>query len=144
MVDLEGDSGLQSDVLEDLVEARNYRRWLVDLALPHDVAPEVASLSSVSVAGLAVLGEDLSAGETTPQVQEVADLVIAEVAAYLTSRAAESMAPTVAALRSRPAEVVSLELGRLDDSLARALRQVEEQPELAPLVAALAALPLRT
>ncbi|MCG5213438.1 MarR family transcriptional regulator [Streptosporangium sp. KLBMP 9127] len=30
-----------------------------------------------------------------------------------------------------------------DDSLARALRQVEEQPELAPLVAALAALPLR-
>lgn len=29
-----GDTGLQSDVLEDLVEARNYRRWLVDLALP--------------------------------------------------------------------------------------------------------------
>ncbi|HVE62642.1 MAG TPA: class I SAM-dependent methyltransferase [Mycobacteriales bacterium] len=30
-----GDTGLQSEVLEDLVEARNYRRWLVDLALPH-------------------------------------------------------------------------------------------------------------
>jgi glutamyl-tRNA reductase len=89
----------------------------IDLALPHDVAPEVASLSSVSVAGLAVLGQDLSAGATTPQVQEVADLVIAEVAAYLTARAAETVAPTVAALRSRAAEVVALELGRLDQRL---------------------------
>jgi glutamyl-tRNA reductase len=89
----------------------------IDLALPHDVAPEVASLSSVSVAGLAVLGQDLSAGATTPQVQEVADLVIAEVAAYLTARAAESVAPTVAALRSRAAEVVALELARLDQRL---------------------------
>ena len=32
---VEGDTGLQSETLEDLVEARNYRRWLVDLALPH-------------------------------------------------------------------------------------------------------------
>lgn len=30
-----GDTALQSVVLEDLVEARRYRRWLVDLALPH-------------------------------------------------------------------------------------------------------------
>jgi SAM-dependent methyltransferase len=28
-------AGLQDDVLEDLAEARNYRRWLVDLATPH-------------------------------------------------------------------------------------------------------------
>jgi glutamyl-tRNA reductase len=89
----------------------------IDLALPHDVAPEVDSLSNVSVAGLAVLGEELSAGETAPQVAEVADLVIAEVAAYLTTRAAESVAPTVAALRSRAAEVVERELGRLEQRL---------------------------
>ena len=40
-----GDSGLQSDVLEDLAEAVNYRRWLVDLALPYlgDDALEVGS-----------------------------------------------------------------------------------------------------
>lgn len=30
-----GDTALQSVILEDLVEAGNYRRWLVDLALPH-------------------------------------------------------------------------------------------------------------
>ena len=35
MAEVEGDTGLQSDVLEDLVEAARYRRWLVDLALPH-------------------------------------------------------------------------------------------------------------
>lgn len=35
MSEVAGDTGLQSDVLEDLVEAANYRRWLVDLALPH-------------------------------------------------------------------------------------------------------------
>jgi glutamyl-tRNA reductase len=103
----------------------------IDLALPHDVAPEVASLSSVSVAGLAVLGEDLSAGETTPQVQEVADLVIAEVAAYLTSRAAESVAPTVAALRSRAAEVVSLELARLDQRLPAMDEVTRDEVQLA-------------
>lgn len=35
MTRVTGDSALQSDVLEDLVEARNYRRWLVDLTAPH-------------------------------------------------------------------------------------------------------------
>jgi SAM-dependent methyltransferase len=30
-----GDTGLQSEVLEDLREAVNYRRWLAALALPH-------------------------------------------------------------------------------------------------------------
>ena len=35
MPEVEGDTDLQSVALEDLVEARNYRRWLVDLALPH-------------------------------------------------------------------------------------------------------------
>ena len=35
MTEVTGDTSLQSVVLEDLVEAHNYRRWLVDLALPH-------------------------------------------------------------------------------------------------------------
>jgi len=35
MSEVEGDTGLQDDVLEDLVEAKNYRRWLVGLALPY-------------------------------------------------------------------------------------------------------------
>ena len=43
--------------------------------------------------------------------------MIGEVAAYLTSRAAESVAPTVAALRSHAAGVVAGELTRLDQRL---------------------------
>lgn len=35
VADVEGDTSLQSSVLEDLVEARRYRKWLVDLAVPH-------------------------------------------------------------------------------------------------------------
>jgi len=89
----------------------------VDLALPHDVAPEVDSLNGVSLAGLASLGEDLAGSQTSSEVQQVADLVIGEVAAYLTSRAAETVAPTVAALRSHAADVVAGELSRLDQRL---------------------------
>lgn len=32
---VEGDTGLQNDVLEDLLEAKRYRRWLVELAVPY-------------------------------------------------------------------------------------------------------------
>ncbi|WP_018349151.1 class I SAM-dependent methyltransferase [Longispora albida] len=35
MTAVTGDTGLQSEVLEDLSDARNYRRWLAGLALPH-------------------------------------------------------------------------------------------------------------
>lgn len=32
---VEGDTALQTDVLEDVVEATHYRRWLAELALPY-------------------------------------------------------------------------------------------------------------
>jgi glutamyl-tRNA reductase len=102
----------------------------VDLALPHDVAPEVDSLSGVSVAGLGALGTELSAGDTSAQVQQVADLVIGEVAAYLTSRAAETVAPTVAALRSHAADVVAAELNRLDQRLPALDEQTRAEVQL--------------
>jgi glutamyl-tRNA reductase len=90
----------------------------IDLALPRDVAPDVADLPGVHVIGLAQLGEILAAdGQSTPHVQAVRDLVIAEVADYLTSRRAQEVAPTVAALRSRAADVVTAELSRLDQRL---------------------------
>jgi glutamyl-tRNA reductase len=90
----------------------------IDLALPRDVAPDVADLPGVHVVGLAQLGEILAAdGHSTPHVQAARDLVIAEVAGYLTGRRAQEVAPTVAALRSRAAEVVTAELSRLDQRL---------------------------
>ena len=93
-------------------------RVFIDLALPRNVAPDVADLPGAHVIGLAELGEVLAAGgQSTPHVEAVQALVIAEVAAYLTSRRAREVAPTVAALRSRAAEVVDAELSRLDQHL---------------------------
>ena len=45
---------------------------------------------------------------------EAADLVTAEVAAYLLARSAEAVAPTVAALRTHAGELVEEELRRLE------------------------------
>lgn len=90
----------------------------IDLALPRDVAPDVVDLPGVHVIGLAELGEALAADASfAPHVQAVRDLVVAEVAAYLTYRRAHEVAPTVMALRSRAAAVVATELSRLNQRL---------------------------
>lgn len=92
----------------------------LDLALPRDVDPAAAELPGVRVIGLAELGARLAVASSTttlPQVQAVNDLVTGEVAGYLTARMAKSAGPTVAALRSRAAEVVDAEIARLEQKL---------------------------
>ena len=64
--------------------------------------------------GLGELGEDLADAGSAPQVAEAADLVTAEVAAYLLARSAEAVAPTVTALRTHAGELVEEELRRLE------------------------------
>ena len=86
----------------------------VDLALPHDVDLAVGDLEGATRIGLGELGEMLSHAGDVPQVREARDIVTAEVAAYLTERSAEAVAPTVAALRSRAQEVVDREMSRLE------------------------------
>jgi len=86
----------------------------IDLALPHDVDVAVADLDGVTRIGLVDLGEMLSHAGDVPQVREARDIVTGEVAAYLTERSAEAVAPTVAALRSRAQEVVDSEMSRLE------------------------------
>ncbi len=129
-----GSTGVVVSLAEaaDAQVARNGRRQMyVDLALPHDIAPEVSSLSSVVVAGLGALGSDLSDGTTSPAVEQVGDLVVSEVAAFLTSRAAESVAPTVAALRTAARGVVDRELSRLDQRLPELDGATREEVHLA-------------
>lgn len=86
----------------------------LDLALPHDVDLAVANLDGVTRVGLAELGELLSTAGDLPQVDEARDIVTGEVAAYLTERSSEAVAPTVAALRTRAKEVVDDEMARLE------------------------------
>lgn len=110
---------ITADILTAAAEMRaGGPQVLIDLALPRDVAPDVAGLPGVHVVGLAELGEALAAdGTFAPHVQAVRELVVAEVAAYLAYRRAHEVAPTVAALRSRAADVVAAELSRLDQRL---------------------------
>jgi glutamyl-tRNA reductase len=106
-------------VLADDVEAALARRGgrpqvYVDLALPHDVDLAVADLPGATRVGLGELGDDLADAGSAPQVAEAADLVTAEVAAYLLARSAEAVAPTVTALRTHAGELVEEELRRLE------------------------------
>jgi len=86
----------------------------VDLAMPHDISRSVAGVAGVSRFDLDDLRTLLHAAERLPSVQEAEDMVTAEVAAYLTVRAAEAAAPTIAQLRRRANDVLAAELGRLE------------------------------
>ena len=91
------------------------RQAYVDLALPRDVDPAAAELPGVTLTDLDSIGSELEGQTTVPSaIAEVRDLVAAEIAEYLVHRRAESVAPTVVALRARAAEVVAAELARFE------------------------------
>ena len=109
-----------ADLVAAAAARQQHDRVFVDLALPHDVDPSVADLPGLTLIGLADLGAILTERadvETLPEVQAVRDLVTGEVAGYLAARMVKSVAPTVAALRSRAAAVVAGEMERLDHRL---------------------------
>lgn len=95
------------------VSRGGYRQVYLDLALPRDIAPEASALRGVTRIGLDELRSDPSPIQAST-LDEVRDLVTAEVAAYLTERATAIVAPTVTALRAHAAELVSSELTRLE------------------------------
>jgi glutamyl-tRNA reductase len=100
-------------VTTEMVAGRQRPLAVVDLALPHDVEPEVADLPGVILVTLADLAEDLHGSEAGVEVEAVRDIVTQEVAAFLTARRQASVTPTVVALRSMATEVVDAELARL-------------------------------
>jgi len=100
-------------VTTEMVAGRQRPLAVVDLALPHDVEPEVADLPGVTLVTLADLAEDLHGSEAGAEVEAVRDVVTQEVAAFLTARRQASVTPTVVALRSMATEVVDAELARL-------------------------------
>ena len=97
---------------------------VLDLAVPRDVAPDVAGLPKVTVVDI----ESLAAGRRTlPAAAETAaveQIVAAEVDHFLAWLRGAEIAPTVAALRTRADDVVSAELRKLS---ARRPEFTEEQ-----------------
>ncbi|CAB4697331.1 MAG: glutamyl-tRNA reductase [Actinobacteria bacterium] len=90
---------------------------LVDLALPHDIAPEAGDLDGVTLVNLAQLATELHGSEASAEVSAVRDIVTQEVAAFLAARRQASVTPTVVALRSMATSVVDAEMSRLDARL---------------------------
>ncbi|MBA2740162.1 MAG: glutamyl-tRNA reductase [Nocardioidaceae bacterium] len=86
---------------------------IVDLALPHDVDPEVASAPAAVYVGLAALADDLANGAAAADVERVRAIVGEEVLAFLGARSSARATPTVVALRSMATDVVDAELTRL-------------------------------
>lgn len=91
--------------------------FLLDLALPRDIDPEVTGLVGVHLCGLAELQDQGAAREGAEAAQVVRDLVTAEVADHLMQRRAARLGPTLAALRASAARVVDAEMARLDTRL---------------------------
>ncbi|THV29978.1 glutamyl-tRNA reductase [Glycomyces paridis] len=111
-----------------------------DLALPKDVAEEVALLDGVTVVGIAEIQRDRAAehpvaggaaGAAAETLAEVEALLAEEIAAYTDSLRADAVTPTVAALRAVAADIVDAELSRVarrgdfsDDQRAEVARTV--------------------
>ncbi|WP_427384677.1 glutamyl-tRNA reductase [Janibacter sp. G56] len=129
-----GSTGLVVDLTlaGDAQVARGGRpQHYLDLALPHDIAPEVASLRGVERSGLRELGEDLAGVETAPEVEAAHALVTQEVATYLEARAVDRVVPTVTALRARAQSVVNRELDRLDQRTPHLRQEDRDEVKLA-------------
>jgi glutamyl-tRNA reductase len=87
---------------------------LLDLAVPRDVEPTVATLPGVVVVDIDGLAAGLLDGPAAVDAAAVTEIVAAEVEAFLTWLRGADVAPTVAALRGRADDVVSVELRRLN------------------------------
>lgn len=107
------DHVITEGLVRALPAARLRRRVLVDLAMPRDVAPEVADVDGVSLLTLEDVGRALAADDRG-DLREVEDLITGSVADFLAHRVAKSAAPTVTALRARAADVVAAEMMRFD------------------------------
>jgi glutamyl-tRNA reductase len=119
-------------------------RGVVDLALPADVAPEVAEID-ICLVNLDRLVTDQPDVASAEEIEDARSLVREEVASFLGLRRAAQVAPTVVALRSMASDVVSAELRRLEarlphlddherEQIQRSMRRIVDKLLHAPTV----------
>ncbi|WP_405100953.1 glutamyl-tRNA reductase [Micromonospora sp. NBC_01412] len=105
---------------------------LLDLAVPRDVEAGVAALPGVEVIDIDRMAAILADGPAAADAAAVERIVAGEVESFLTWLRGTDVAPTVAALRGRAEDVVTVELRRLaqrrpdlsDDQRAEVARTV--------------------
>ena len=104
---------------------------IMDLAMPRDVEPAVATRPGVVLIGMDQLSEHAGAVRDD-DVAAVRTILEAELAAYQSAMDAARVAPTVVALRAKAAGVVDAELARLagrlsaDDLSGHALDEIAQ------------------
>jgi glutamyl-tRNA reductase len=126
------------ETLDDARAGASGLLGVLDLAMPHDVDPELGMRPDVVLVGLGDLAERLghderAASQTVARAQAI---VTDEVTDFVAAQAAAAVAPTVVALRAQADDVVTAELARLrrrlgdslpasvDDEVAATLRRV--------------------
>jgi glutamyl-tRNA reductase len=118
---------------------------ICDLGMPRDVDPAVAGLPGVWVVDMDRVQREPSARAEAADAEAARQIVGAEVASYLAGQRMAEVTPTVTALRQRAADVVEVELLRLDnrlpgldaadrDEVARTVRRVVDKLLHAPTV----------
>jgi glutamyl-tRNA reductase len=97
----------------EILAGRERPLVVLDLAVPRDVAPEVAELPGVTVVDIDSLAASRRTLPAAAETLAVEQIVAAEVENFLSWLRGAEVAPTVAALRTRAEDVVSAELRKL-------------------------------
>jgi glutamyl-tRNA reductase len=103
-------------VREALASRPDRPMLLVDLAVPRQVEPAVATLAGATVLNMDHLSKFISSrlDERRAEVPVVEQIVVDEVERYGTSMAARSVAPLVSSLHDRAEEIRRAELARFE------------------------------
>ncbi|MEU9232257.1 glutamyl-tRNA reductase [Streptomyces subrutilus] len=97
--------------------ASGARLALLDLAMPRDIDAAVHRIPGVRLVDIESLAEASADAPMAADVDAVRTIVAGEVAAFGAAQRAAHITPTVVALRAMAAEVVAMEVARLDGRL---------------------------
>ncbi len=97
--------------------ATDVRLALLDLAMPRDIDAAVHRIPGVRLVDIESLAEASADAPMAADVDAVRGIVSQEVAAFGAAQRAAHITPTVVALRAMAAEVVAMEVARLDGRL---------------------------
>ncbi|WP_030772521.1 glutamyl-tRNA reductase [Streptomyces sp. NRRL F-2664] len=98
-------------------DATAVRLALLDLAMPRDIDAAVHRIPGVRLVDIESLAEASADAPMAADVDAVRAIVAQEVAAFGAAQRAAHITPTVVALRAMAAEVVAMEVARLDGRL---------------------------
>jgi glutamyl-tRNA reductase len=117
----------RADVAGALAQRPDRPLFVLDLALPRDVDPEVREIPGVTLVDLESLRSALADDEVAADVDAARRIVTEEVGVFLARQRSARVAPTVVALRARAQEVVDAELARLRARLPGLDEQTERE-----------------